>query len=252
MVAGITRLEVGNLNLNMFGGGEWPFKLIGLNYETLKHLRLGMESDVAENYAAELEPSRHYRQLPESFAKAIKNELPAEHHGSIPSLCLNNLEVCGLNVSCMTQTALGLRLDFASLTRLNLESCPDLIGALELFTPNDNQTKTFRVPNLTALRIRHEVSGTQYRFRTILEHFLKSLTRLVQLEVLIDRTDRCQNLKPILDVHGETLEQLMWEERSKPRTSPNEVTSLFRGRLGHFQVVARQCPNLTALALPLN
>ena len=188
-------------------------------------------------------------QLPESFTDATREGLPPDVQDTMPRLCLETLQLCGLDLSNILEGATGFRFGFENLKILKSESCINLIRAFSL---NSDATNSLKFPKLTTLSIRHERAPTDPHFRTFLEDFLTSLSGLTNLEVLVDQTMQFQRLDPILDTHGKTLRTLLWEERAKPRTSTEFDTSVHPPDLRNLRVIAHKCPYLRALALPLD
>ena len=249
MIDGLTSLEINGLRDST--GSEWPCKIIARNHKTLKHLRLGRELDLAENQAklwrARQAVGRRF-QLPGSFQEAVRNGLLSETPDLIPTLCLETLQLCGLDLSPILQGPIGLHFDFENLKVLKLESCINLVDAL---SQKPDIAEFIETPQLTTLFIRHELTARGSRFRTFLSTFLISLSGLQHLEVLLDRTRQHQNLAAILDVHGKTLRSFSWQERSEPRRSMKRDTSIVPRRLQNLEVVAQKCPYLRSLGLPL-
>jgi len=239
-------------DLDFHARAQWPFKMIANSCKTLKHLYLGVESQMAKQYATNMRVDPKDHRLPRSFADATREDLSSEDQRSVPSLLLDTLHLCGLELSKTLRGAIGLELDFQTLTTLSLQSCPDLPNALPLLVSDRHSANVYKLPRLTTLFIRCERKLDRTIFTNILERFLTSLPGLTRLEVLVDRTRDRQTLGPILDIHGETLNCLLWEERSGPRKTADNDTSTVSGQLTNLRIIARKCPRLTALALPLD
>ena len=196
--------------------------------------------------------NRDRYRIPASFASAATNELPPIARATVQRLCLHSLEICGLDLcSIFINNAIGFRLDFQTLTKLKLESCFDLNDALQHLS-SAQASNSLEMPQLAFLSIRHEVTGPRGTFRRIPRHFLTSLSGLTELEVLVDNTDRHQNLRPILNVHGNTLESLLWDERHGTRVNSNTSTAIFPPGFQNLILISQKCPVLKALALPLD
>lgn len=144
---------------------------------------------------------------------------------------------------------MALDIDFTNITLLRLESCPGLSQAFSLFMGQGDSSK-LALGALEDLFVRLE--DPDPNFSANFESFLTSLPELLNLCVLIDNCLAIQNLEPILAVHGKRLCELLWDERSGPRTNLKVSTSKLPTRLGNLRVVANHCPYLTFLGLPLN
>lgn len=201
-------------------------------------------------------PSAEQYQIPPSFAEITRRELSSDSQDPLPSLYLQLLEICVVDPSNVLQGALGLHLNLKYLKALRLESCRGLPDALAMFANDNESAKSFEMPKLTALLIRHELLNNQRNdLRKALERFLKSLCGLTQFEVHLDNTEDRQELGPILEKHGQTLRPLLWEERRGPRTCIDIDTSILPDETRptvNLEIDSEACPNLIALALLLD
>lgn len=247
VLKGLTRLIIHDLNTE--AGGEWPGKLIKQSRESLKFLQLGIETSIAQEYAAT--SLVRQTQLPASFAQSTRKALGAVE-GELVNLSLNVLNLFGLEPSSIFQGHLGIRVDFDNLKALRLFSCPGLYDALATFTANIDSSSTLKPLKLKGLFIRHEARGAPYRFGQVLERFLTSFCGLNNLEVMVEGTTHPQNLRPILAIHGKTLHVLLWDERKGPRTRIDVTTSNVCCQFGNLTAIAQHCPRLVILALTLN
>ncbi len=247
-ITGLSRLRIDDLDFH--GGGQWPFKLIANSCKTLKHLYLGVESQISKQYATRILPK--HCQLPQSFADTTRKAVSSEDQRSVSSLRLETLHLCGLELSRTLQGAIGLELDFQKLSMLSLQSCPGLPTALPLLVSDHHSAEGFKLPKLNALFISCERDLSPIPFTNILEQFLRSLPGLTRLEVLVDKARGRQPLGPILDIHGKTLNCLLWEERYCSRMRVNGDASMVREHVRNLKVVSQKCPELTALALPVD
>lgn len=240
LVAGLQRLDI--FDLNTEEGCEWPSKLIVHNHNTLRRLHLGVRSKVARENPGDMRTIQH--RLPTSFAKWAKEASIASEWEEMPTLSLQTFGLHGLNLENVMEGALGLEINFSSLTSLILASCSGLDQGFALLTGHDGSQKT-KLSALKCLTVRHE-DGSQL-FARHLTAFLTSLFGLNHLCVMLDGCGSAVFQEEILDVHGKTLRTLVWEERSGPRTYAHVDTSLrCWGQLGQ---VFRKCRNLRVLGL---
>lgn len=169
--------------------------------------------------------------------------------GTGPILDLSTLRLCGLDLKLLFQGLKRPLINFAYLTRLKFESCPNVVAALDLLrtsqlsTPNPNRLK------LQSFVLRCEIILPP--FRAALEAFLCSLDGLWELQVLLEGSHTAQDLAPILRVHGKSLRILVWDERTGPRTSTRQSTTSVIGTC-HLKTISTFCRELTSLGIPLN
>lgn len=245
LINGLQNLSIRDLNIEQ--KCEWPSRLIIQNRETLRYLHLGVLSTVAQEYAMNPRPSQHT--LPSSFAEVAKKALPASEREAMPKMFLNTLGLYGLNLENIVGGATGLEVDFNSMTSLRLESCSGLIVAFDLLLQNDgSQTATLSALKLTSFFVRHENGGQ--KFAQQLTAFLTSFTGLKHLGLLLQGQCQAMSKAPILEMHGKTLQTLVWDERKGSRHDTTGDPSLF-GKDNNLKLISLKCPNLTALGLPV-
>ena len=221
--------------------------MIVKNAKTLDHLSLGFYSDIAYDFALNRNP-RH-DQMTSSLATAVKKALLESDQEPRISLLLDSLHLCGPDLGSVVWGEMALDIDFTNMTELRLESCPGLSQAFSLFMGQGDSTK-LALGALDDLFVRLE--DPDPNFCDNFESFLTSLPRLSHLCVLIDNCLTAQNLQPILQVHGGRLCTLLWDERSGPRINLKVPTSNLSTRVGNLRVVAKYCPYLKVLGLPLD
>ena len=244
-VKGLQHLAINDLNIEQ--RCEWPGRLIAQNRDSLRHLYLGVISTVARYYASRSGPTQH--KLPASLAEIAKDTLYANEQQMMWTLSLETLGLYGLNFKNIVGGALGLQIDFDSMTTLRLESCSGLIEAFALLVGNDvHQNATRSGLKLTSFFVRHENRGQV--FAQYLEAFLTSFTGLKHLGLLLEGKSQAMSKAPILEMHGKTLQTLIWDERRGPRKdTKTDTSSILRGN--NLEIISLKCPNLTALGVSL-
>lgn len=229
------------------GGCQWAASMLVENAETLDHLDLGFNNRIAHDFALNRRPQ--YDKMCASFAVDVKKTLSAKGLEPPVDLLLESVYLCGLDFRSVIQGEMALDIDFNDVIELRLESCPGLSQAFSLLTGQGDSSR-LALGALQVLFVRLE--DPDPNFSTSLESFLTSVRGLNHLQVLIDNALTVQYLEPILKVHGKTLETLVWDERRGPRTRLDASTSMFSPRLGNLKVIARNCPSLTLLGIPLD
>ena len=146
---------------------------------------------------------------------------------------------------------MALDINFNSITQLRLESCPGLRQAFSLLKGPGVPSK-LGLDALEDLYVRRENPGRD--FSSTFKRFLTSIRGLKYLRVLVDGAFQAQDLQPILKVHGQTLEGLVWDERSGPRTFLDLSTSVLplRAAHGNLSLISQYCPHLRELGIPLD
>ena len=220
---------------------DWAAAMIEKNAATLNHLRVGFISRLAQDFA--IKESPQYDRMSTLFLESMGDLL------SEVLLSLGSLHLCALNLGRVLKSETVLDIDFTKITQLRLESCPELSQAFSILMDPAGPPKSALVA-LEDLFIRLE--DPDAHFSDSLETFLTSIPRLIHLRVLIDNTSVSQDLEPILDIHGETLRTLVWDERSRPRTRLNASTSVLYRGLENLEVVAQKCHSLKTLGIALN
>ena len=232
----------------------WPLTLIALNRTTLRHLRLGDESSCAAEWASNEDYGHSHKSahVPhDSFQKPMHL---IDNQDLTPKLHLRTLEICGIDMCKVLQGHIGLEFSLESLTKLRLESCPDLVEAMEQFTTDTpDAAKALNAPMLTSLFVRHEFDSQSQDddFHNVLEKFLNALPGLTELEVLVIGIPSCY-LGSIFKVHGGTLKRFIWDYQDKPRTTFADDDSTFPRIANDLEVISDACPNLVSLGLRLD
>ena len=240
--AGLQILKIRDLNIEQ--RCEWLSELIIQSRETLWYLHLGVLSKVAQDYAVDPRPGQHT--LPGSFADMAKEALPASEGEAMPKMSLKILGLSGLNLEDIVGGAIGLEIDFNILTALTLESCSGLNQAFARLI-GDNGSRNASSLKLTNFSVRQE--DGDHEFAQHLTDFLTSFAGLIHLCVLLDGQSQAMRKEPILEMHGKTLQSLVWEERRRPRKDTKIDTSFISYTT--LDVISRKCQSLRALGLPV-
>ena len=247
VISGMNSLSVQSMDLDR-GGCCWAAAMIAENAESLSHLHIGFTTHIAHDFALKRRPQ--YRRLSTLFTADLKTSLSDFDRGDqLIHLSLESLWLCGLDIGNIVRGEMAFDIDFNNMTRLRLESCPGLSQAFSLFIDPASSSK-LALGALEDLFVRLE--DPDANFSGNLESFLTAIRGLYHLSVLIDKALAVQDLEPILKVHGKTLDTLVWDERSGPRTHLDTSTSLLSTRFRNLRVISHYCPSLTTLAIPLS
>ena len=251
-MGGLQYLAITDLNLDK--RNEWPARLIAQHRNTLLHLRLGTMNSVARAYAENIltryDPSRWYM-LPTSFRPAKMKGSRAVGPETKPVLSLRTLSLYGLSAEKVLRGAFGFEIDFKSLTSLRLASCCTVESAFALLMgKNGSPNASSSAIKLSSFFIRHE--GRGHSLARHVKAFLLSFTGLKHLTLLLEwgESGRAMNKAPILDMHGKSLQTLVWDERTGPRKALGASSSVCSSN--NLRLVLDKCPNLTTLGLPVN
>ncbi len=257
--AELARLTIGGLatlGIAELGTGcQWITELLARNYQTLRHLRLGSEVDLATAYASDgyIDPDESCRFADtKKFAKLMKDKVRALKEPSTPIVRLESLTLIGLNFSAFVGCLIEPFFDFGSLTVLTLESCAGLEAAFPLLVGGGaGRRKAKSALQLHTLAIRHE--NTSYDFLRNFEIFLLSLKPLAHLHVLLEGDyEGAVEMHKVLRIHGKCLQSFIWDERTGPRSDVQADTTLHFVDHQHLGLVAKYCPGLKALGISLD
>ncbi len=257
--AELARLTIGGLATlgiaELGTGRQWITDLLAKNYQTLRHLRLGSEVNIATEYASDgyidSDELRRFADA-EKFAKLMKDKVRALKEPSNPIVRLESLTLVGLNFLAFVGGLIEPFFDFGSLTVLKLESCAGLEAAFPLLVGGGaGRQKTKSALRLHTLAIRHE--NTSYDFSRNFEIFLLSLKPLAHLHVLLEGDyAEAVTMSKVLRIHGKCLQSFIWDERSGPRSDVQRNTTLHFVDHSNLGYVAKYCPGLKALGISLH
>lgn len=243
----LTSLKISTLDTN---GGSWPLRLLAKNYKSLRHLELSNETGAAHEYTVDgaLDPDGTGRESnTQALIKLIKIQVDALEEAPVPLLQLDSLSMCDFDLTVIWTTSSPL-IDFSKLSTLVIKSCSGLNTALPLLgRANVTQGNAVGALRLRTLILRHENSDDT--FLTRLMFFLSTLGPLTTLHVLLEGQSDLDILVDSLKPHGKSLESLIWDQRSQPRTQI-QVDPTLTG-LTNLKVIAKQCTRLKALGIPL-
>lgn len=233
----------------------WATELLTKNHRNLRHLRLGNELDCVIEYAeaacVDCDESRRFC-LTQKFSKVLQKKVAALKRPSASVIRLESLSLVGLDIYDFANGLIEPEFDFASLSRLTLESCSGLDASFPLLMgARDSRRKLKSALGLNTLAIRYE--NTSNGFLRGLEDFLLSLKPLVHLHVLLEGDyDGTVKLHEVLRVHGKCLRSLVWDERKAPRLEMCCNTNIFSSNYENLEVVSNHCPGLEALGISLD
>ena len=167
----------------------------------------------------------------------------------MPTLSLKERGLYCLSLEAIARGALGIEIDFNSMTALKLDSCHGLEEAFPLLMgETSSQSASQSVLNLTSFFVRHKDTSQNFTHR--LANFLTSFTGLKHLGLLLEGQGQAMSKAPILEIHGNTLQTLVWDERSGPRNDTKTDTSFILND-DNLALISLTCPNIMALGLPM-
>lgn len=217
---GLTDLRINGINLT--DNEDWPVALIAGSRRTLRHLGIGNELQLADDYRVR---SRGHAVDMQDLENAVKKLCKIRDGTDDVNFDLEDLALCTLDVNAFFGGSLGGGIDFKNLNSLAIESCHGLPHAFQLLLgPDAFPQKPIELLRLKAFYLRHETSNVP--FQEHLSWFLASLSGLECLQVLLEGSTEAVNLPRILRVHGQTLRILVWDKRSGPRISTDRSTSV--------------------------
>ena len=246
VIHGLSELSIDSMDFDR-GGSLWAARLLVENAETLDHLTLGLTTRIAYDYALNERP--RYANMSTLFAADVKKGLSELDLEPMLHLSLESLYLSGLDLGSVIRGEMAFDIDFNKIVELRLKSCPGLSQVLYLLTGQGDSPK-LALGALQDLYLRLE--NPDPNFITNLECFLKSVRRLIHLQVLIDKVSTVHDIEPILRIHGKTLITLVWDERCGRRTHLGVSSSLLSSKTGNLGVISRKCPYLTTLGIPLD
>ena len=230
-------------------------ELLAKNLETLRHLRLGSELELAEQYAKggymHFDEEERF-DLAHAFREILQTKVAAINEPSTVVVQLESLSLIGLHLRTFVDGLFAPEFDFNSLRMLTLESCCGLEEAFPLLLgPKDGTRKAKSALGLHTLAIRHESTGLA--FSRAFEKFLLSLKPLTHLHVLLESpSDYNIKLRKILQIHGKSLRSFLWDEKIGPRRDMAEDNHVCSPDHENLATVARYCPGLKALGISLD
>ena len=218
------------------------------NSRTLRNLELGYEDLVVHDFM-----SMHFYDLEKQTNKTLRfceklAERAEPADVSVPVLKLKSLRIIGLDLRPLVNGSFRPITDFNSLTSLTLESCCGLTYAFPLLARRSGNEAVNRLPNLQSLTIRREIDNNPDFIRD-LDNFLRSLSPLRALRVLLSGYYVMRSSKEFLKVHGATLRTLIWDERLGRRHDLADDRLVDLRDAGRLSTIVKHCPNLVELGL---
>ena len=251
-IGGLTVLDIAELRLPI----NLPLELLARNYRTLRHLQLGNEADLVEDYArngsVDVDESCRFSRT-RRLAELMKERLAALKEPSTPVVQLDSLSIIGFDLLPFANGLFKPVIDFNSLSILKIESCSGLAQALRtLMDLGIGSRKAKNALGLHTLEIRHEATSDEFMIRLSL--FLISLKPLAHLHVLLEGVydESLFNMEEVLQVHGTCLRSFVWDERIEPRNVMGIDTACFHDPYKNLELIAKYCPGLRALGISIH
>ena len=235
------------------------------NCLSLRHLKLGCEKSIAlpgllgDTPVAEQE----LRDFTLLVLSAIDDEVlisgtqglerRSTQRESSGLLDLQTLHLIGFDFRELTADSKALFLGLSGLSRINaltLESCFIDGSTFPLLSPQ-TAIESIWTPRLQSFSLRYEKSDATFQHQ--LGAFFGSFSGLVHLSVLLEGSDGYMKPECFIENHGKTLKTLVWDQRSKPRASIGQSTSIHSNDSIYCctHAIARGCPGLRELGLSL-
>lgn len=236
-------------------GACWPMTILAHNFARLTHLQLGDERRIASNsqtkFGSDVDDG-HTRAMSRTLGLALASQSKKLHFSENNDrfTCPKWLRLCGLNVKILVREPNVDEEDevfdfgFNKLRSLALESC------CEVWTRPSEPAWSKDRPPLKSFTLRQEKVTSE--FKAGLEAFLRRLSGLEELQILLDGTSPPQNLKQIQLVHGPTLRRLIWDERDTSKGLTDGSPHVFPHNMAQLELISRKCPKLVALGLSLD
>ena len=246
-IKGLEVLRFGDLSLGV--SLYWACTIIANNVETLRHLKLGAEGEIAWYEKHHTPYSSTYHWIAAKFGEMLAQKLGTSQGNSQPVLSLNSLTLDGVEPHELESRTSVHLIDWANISALTVNSCSQLKSALKFL--QFQIIKSSIPPNVTKLKSLDLRSDEKSSSGPVPYSCLTSFTGLVHLGLLLtDDNIRLVDLGVILHFHGPTLRSLIWDIRSSKLSCPAS-----RSRLDSFrciQLICEKCPQLVELGLTFN
>ena len=220
---------------------SWLSSLLMGNLETLRHLKLGHEMSLMNEYP-DIPGDINDNEIRDvSFTLSLKGS------SKFKLFKLSSLHLIGIR---LTSPSTGKLFRFANLQMLHslcLESCFDTPLVLALLAS---------AHGVSLKRFWLRCEGESPTLRRSLEVFLNSFSGLEHLYVLLDKIETLPGSACIASTHSKSLKTLIWEGREGPRQSFSYCTSKTDqlsdyGYTGFISTIA-SCIELEELGIALN
>lgn len=216
---------------------------------SIRHLSLGAENFAAlfnhnpTDKAMALELLLHgvrrmVRQLVKRY-EAVRSEVSRES----PALKLESCALKGLEADSIIQSLGSTLVDVTNLTSLCLEACSGLERALQFLSGIDGGPSMMKLQSFV---LRHTTADS--KFGESLLKFLQSVPSLAHLSVLLESPNQVDCLPAVLQVHGQTLKSLVWDEQPIGHNARN----LLIPPCSQLKDILEHCPGLVELGVCLN
>ena len=218
---------------------SWLSSLVMGSQKTLRHLKLGYEMSLMNEYPNIPGDSEY-------DIRDISNALTLKGSSKYKKFQLSSLHLIGIRLTDSVGQSFRFT-DLQILQSLCLESCSDIELALALLAST---------PGISLKRFWLRYEGESPALRDSLELFLKSFSGLEHLYVLLDQTEGLPESACIVNEHSKSLKTLIWEGREGPRQSFSCCTSKTTppSERGHtmFNWHITKCIELEELGIALN
>ena len=223
--------------------------------QTLRRLRLGFENALAKCYArsyntGDIFMRPYFGQRTADYLSVVKDRINTT--GLLPeAMQLEELSLCGMDLNCLAPEVCPVVLNLGGLTSLRLESCLNLPQALPMLVSqteklNANAGGLF---NLRSFSVRVEKGDNNSTMRAI-KDLLMIIKPLKTLHFLCEGTHLESITQDVLERHGPSLDNLVWDTRPGP-TCHVELYEVPAQWSIDCSTIKRYCVNLKALGLSL-
>ncbi|KAI4193997.1 MAG: hypothetical protein LQ348_002720 [Seirophora lacunosa] len=178
------------------------------------------------------------RQLVKRY-EAVRSEGSRES----PALKLESCALKGLEADSILQSLGSTLVDVTNLTSLCLEACSGLERALQFLSGIDGGPSMMKLQSFV---LRHTTADS--KFGESLLKFLQSVPSLAHLSVLLESPNQVDCLPAVLQVHGQTLKSLVWDEQPIGHNARNILIP----PCSQLKDILEHCPGLVELGVCLN
>ena len=233
-----------HLSLNFLLSTQLAGRLVANNSEALRHLEIGLEDIMIEG---SISLDKQIQQTLRLCKYLVEYAEPAEL--SVPFTKLESLRLIALDLRLFFNGSFRPLTNMATLTTLTLECCCGLHEGLPILARRSQDEVVNNLPSLHSLTIRQDPYPP--RFLMDLDNFLRSLSPLTTLRVLLSSDNPPWDISEILRIHGTTLRTLLWDERRAPRHILANDVLVDKRDAGKLTVIVEHCPNLVELGLSI-
>ena len=214
--------------------------LIARNWKTLRLLDLGVEADLVD-YNKATPKQMYLDNLEDQTARHLREQIERAFEGTKRSILLPNIDklrLRGLDLNALMIDSRHQLFDYQSLIQLTLGSCCELEIAMPRLT-------SIAIHHLRSFHIRQESISDD--FIPTLETFLCELPPLTSLWVQLDGDYNGLDVKRIMEIHGESLQNLIMDlmQKGEPIDSESETESYQQ----YSMDIIEKCPNLVELGI---